>query len=277
MGAIEKTIDIPFFLFNMFNDKFILPLPQPIRAFVATMITIARFKETLKILKTTPSPLKKITYKQAELLEKLSNIKTEAAFVYSKPKIAKTDNSTVIAMYNFYSHTTHGKILEKAKQIKPPFCIYNEFFDMVKNRIEKELKSLNPTKTVILLSAHSIPEKHAKKDIYAHDLAVFTRYLDKRLPSKVFLSFQSKLGPIRWLKPATEEKIKELSNLYENLLIFPISFTSENTETTNEIDIRYKNIALKNGYRKFIRINCFNYDKDFTIFLSRSVVSANKT
>ena len=269
MGAIEKSSDILQFLFNMFNDRFILPLPQPLRFIIASTITALRFKETWKILKTTPSPLKNITKRQAKLLEKLTNIKTEAAFVYSKPKIKKTSDTEVIAMYNFYSHTTHGKILEEAKRIRPPFCIYNEFFDMVKNKIENKLKGLNPKKTAVLLSAHSIPEKLAKKDSYTDDLAVFRRYLDKRLASEVFLSFQSKLGPVKWLRPTTEEMIKKLSKNYENLVIFPISFTAENTETINEIDIVYQKLAYQKGFKRFERVSCFNDEEDFIKFLSQ--------
>ena len=73
------------------------------------------------------------------------------------------------------------------------------------------------------------------------------------LPYKV--SYQSKLGPIRWLEPSTEEVLKELSEKgYKEVVVIPISFVSENSETLWEIDINYSNLAKELGIEKFVRV-----------------------
>ncbi len=268
MGGIKRIADIPIFLFNMFNDKNILPFNQPIRSLAAGLITFFRAKNTYYIYKKAgPSPIFKITLKQAEKIEKLTGIKTEFTFAYSKPILRSSCiNSLNIALYNFYSHTTHGIILRKQNNISPPFCIFGEFFDLVEKRIKQTLKKVPPDlRAAVLMSAHSLPEKLLKKrrDPYRHDLEIFSRYIKKRINAPVFLSFQSKLGRIKWLEPSTKDAIKSISKKYDALIIVPLSFVSDNTETVYEIDEVYKEFASLCGIKYFQRIDCFNDNDDF--------------
>ncbi len=261
LGYVEKLIDIPIFLFNMFNDYYVMPLKQPLRAMVAFSITLIRAKETYKILKTTKSPLKEITELQAEKLSRAVGIPVKAKFAYSKPFL-KSEQFT-IPMFNFFSFTTHGKIMKDSKRIAPPLCIFKGFFELVEKRIEKAYEQCKGDCAVVL-SAHSLPLKLLKKrkDPYRHDLEVFLNYLKKRLKKPVYLSFQSKLGPVKWLEPTTEQIIKELSKEYSSILLFPISFTAENTETVYEIDKTYKELASKLKI-ELIRASCFNDSEEF--------------
>ncbi len=261
LGSVEKATDIPFFLFNMFNDYNIIPIKQPLRGLIAAFLTIIRAKDTYKILKHSVSPLKQITKKQAEKLNKHSKLPVVANFVYTKPFLKK--NSCTIAMFNFFSFTTYGKIIKSSHKVSPPFCLYPEFFDLVLYRISSIFDKCDEKKA-ILLSAHSLPTKLLKKtkDPYKHDLEVFTKFLRKRLKLPVYLSFQSKLGPIEWLEPSTETMIRNLKNYYNCLIVFPISFTTENTETVYELDKVYKNVA-KSLDINLIRLHCFNDDNDF--------------
>jgi len=271
LGYVEKITDIPIFLFNMFNDYNILPVKQPFRSIVAAFITLLRAKDTYKILKAKKSPLKEISQSQAAKLSKRIGIEVKARFSYSRPFLKKEES--VIAMFNFFSYTTHGKIFKHSRKIAPPFCIYTEFFELIEGSIERALQNRSENCS-ILLSAHSLPLKllTLRKDPYKHDLEVFLSYLKKRFKRPVFLSFQSKLGPIEWLKPTTEETIIKLSKQFKTIIIVPISFTTENTETAYEIDKTYKELASKLGV-KLIRVNCFN-DKEEFIGLLASVYTS---
>ncbi|WP_025270447.1 ferrochelatase [Hippea sp. KM1] len=269
LGGIEKPIDIPVFLFNMFNDRHILPIRQPFRAIVAVIITLLRAKETYKILKSSPSPLLEITKRQAEKLSKKTKRHIAFGFSYSKPYFDTYQGSFII-MQNFYSHTTHGKVLE-SKKAKPPLCIHKGFFELFESRLNRAL--IRHPNAAILLSAHSIPKKLLKKtlDPYRNDLEVFRLTLSRILKRPIYLSFQSKLGPIEWLKPETEDQIKRLSRYYTELIIVPVSFTTDNTETTVEIDKTYTKIAKDCGFRWIKRIDCLNDDNDFIDFLASIV------
>ncbi len=273
LGYVEKLIDIPVFLFNMFNDYHIIPLKQPLRAAVALTITLIRAKETYKILKKAKSPLKEITELQAEKLSRAVGIPANARFAYSKPFVKR--EQFTIPMFNFFSFTTHGKVLKNSKKIAPPFCVFAEFFELVERKIESAYKQCKGN-CAVLLSAHSLPLKllEKTKDPYRHDLEVILNYLKKRLKKPVYLSFQSKLGPVKWLEPSTEQMIKRLSKKYRSILIFPISFAAENTETVYEIDKIYKDVARKLKI-ELIRVSCFNDSEEFIELLKTVCTSFN--
>lgn len=60
------------------------------------------------------------------------------------------------------------------------------------------------------------------------------------------LSFQSRVGPVQWLRPYTDQKIPEMASQgVKNLIVVPISFVSEHIETLEEIDIEYQSVGLK--------------------------------
>ncbi len=276
LGGIETVFDIPEFLFRMFNDRHILPIGQPFRAFLSALITLFRMKGTFDIYRSVKaSPVIKITKKQSEMLSKIFNDNVDYRFSYSKPIIKKSSKSLAIPLYGFYSHTTHGSILKKYKYVFPPLCIFPEFFDLIEKRIKDIIDKHKKHNVAILFSAHSLPKslENNTKDPYRHDLEVFVGYFKKRLVQPVFLSFQSKLGPIEWLEPSTSDKIKELSNSYDCIIVVPISFISDNTETVYEIDVEYKKIAQSCGIKCFDRVECFNDDKDFIKFLGKVVWS----
>lgn len=97
----------------------------------------------------------------------------------------------------------------------------------------------------VLFSAHSLPQKIIDQgDPYVDQTIGTIKEIEKRLPITWHLSYQSKSGPVKWLQPSTEEKLKELTQSgVKNLLIVPISFVSDHIETLYEIDILYKRLA----------------------------------
>ncbi len=101
----------------------------------------------------------------------------------------------------------------------------------------------------VLFSAHSLPQKIIDDgDPYVNQIMATIEEITKQIPIRWHLSYQSKSGPVKWLEPSTDEKIKELAGEgVKNILVVPISFVSDHIETLYEIDILYKNLAEKLG------------------------------
>lgn len=93
-------------------------------------------------------------------------------------------------------------------------------------------------------------------------------------PVKFHLSFQSRVGPVKWLKPYTEEKLEELGQVQgvKNLVVVPVSFVSEHIETLEEIDMEYKEIASENGITNWKRVPALNTEPIFIEDLTSLVV-----
>jgi ferrochelatase len=96
------------------------------------------------------------------------------------------------------------------------------------------------------------------------------------MPIKWHLSYQSKSGPVKWLEPSTDEKLKELAREgVKDILVVPISFVSDHIETLYEIDILYKNIADKLGI-KLKRVDSLNTHPHFIEALKDMVEKSAK-
>ena len=73
------------------------------------------------------------------------------------------------------------------------------------------------------------------------------------------VSYQSSVGPVRWLGPSTETSIEELGHRGEQaLVVVPIAFTSDHIETLSELDIEYADLARKVGISHFVRAPALN-------------------
>jgi len=129
----------------------------------------------------------------------------------------------------------------------------------------------------VLFSAHGLPHKIFEKgDPYVHQINGTIREITKIIPIKWHLSFQSKSGPVKWLEPSTDEKLKELATEgIKNILVVPISFVSDHIETLYEIDILYKNLAEKLGIT-LKRVDSLNTHPIFIEALKDLVIKSAK-
>lgn len=94
-------------------------------------------------------------------------------------------------------------------------------------------------------------------------------------PMNFHLSFQSRVGPVKWLQPYTEDKLIELGKGgVQNLITVPISFVSEHIETLEEIDMEYKELAEENGIINWKRAPALNTDPLFIKDLADIVTEA---
>ncbi len=140
--------------------------------------------------------------------------------------------------------------------------------------IEKKINKLNNYK--LIFSAHGLPEKNIKKgDPYQWQVEQSVASIVKSLNMNNLdwiLSYQSRVGPLKWIGPSTDDVIIENSKLGKKIVLVPIAFVSEHSETLVELDIEYKELANKNGCKDYIRIPALGTNSDFINSLSTLVI-----
>ena len=93
-------------------------------------------------------------------------------------------------------------------------------------------------------------------DPYKKQTETTVKLIMEHFPNvKYSLAYQSKVGPVKWLEPFTDQEIERLiKEGYKKLVVIPVSFVSEHSETLYELDYLYGNIAKELGAESFIRI-----------------------
>ena len=86
------------------------------------------------------------------------------------------------------------------------------------------------------------------------------------------LSYQSRVGPLKWIGPSTEEIIIENSILGKHIVIVPIAFVSEHSETLVELDIEYKELADKNGCKNYTRVPALGTNEFFIKSIAELII-----
>jgi ferrochelatase len=141
--------------------------------------------------------------------------------------------------------------------------------------INKELEEFkrNPSEVKVMFSAHGVPESYvAAGDPYKGQIESCADLIMKEVNKNRAgdaqidwtLSFQSRVGPVKWLEPYTDTVLEELGAAgLKNLVVVPISFTSEHVETLEEIDIEYREVAVEAGITNFKRCPALNSDPLF--------------
>jgi ferrochelatase len=84
------------------------------------------------------------------------------------------------------------------------------------------------------------------------------------------------VGPLKWIGPSTEDVIKEEAKKNKIIIIVPVAFVSEHSETLVELDIEYKKLATENGSKQYIRVPTVGTEKNFIGSLKSSILSASK-
>ena len=133
------------------------------------------------------------------------------------------------------------------------------------------MEGKDPKQFDLIFSAHSLPQSIVKRgDPYPMEVQEHIEILKKTIGHRfkeVHLAYQSKLGPVKWLEPSLEEKLRSLRN--KKVLIYPISFVLDNSETEFELHIEYKEIAKKLGFEEYIVARCPNDSDTFVEALAK--------
>nr|BAJ86634.1 predicted protein [Hordeum vulgare subsp. vulgare] len=139
-----------------------------------------------------------------------------------------------------------------------------------------------PAKVMIFFSAHGVPLAYVEEagDPYKAEMEecvdLIMEELEKRgMENPCTLAYQSRVGPVEWLKPYTDETIIALGQRgVKSLLAVPISFVSEHIETLEEIDVEYKELALQSGIKHWGRVPALGCEPTFISDLADAVIES---
>jgi protoporphyrin/coproporphyrin ferrochelatase len=307
LGGPDKLENVEPFLFNLFNDPAILNLPTIFRYPLAKLISNRRAPTAKKIYQELggSSPILKLTEDQSKSLEiKLNNDDKSSeykCFVVMRcwhPRaeavikiVKKYDPDEVILMplYPQYSAATTGSSIKEwefickknnFKKKTNTICCYptdSNFILAHKNEILKKINNLKNYK--LIFSAHGLPEKNIKKgDPYQWQVEQSVNKIIESLKIKNLdwiLSYQSRVGPLKWIGPSTDDIIVKNSILGKHIVLVPIAFVSEHSETLVELDIEYKELAEKNGCKNYTRVPALGINRDFIKAMSELITKKN--
>tara|TARA_B110000881_G_C18502451_1_gene477696 strand:+ start:91 stop:1113 length:1023 start_codon:yes stop_codon:yes gene_type:complete len=307
LGGPDSLNAVEPFLFNLFNDPAIINLPTIFRYPLAKFISKRRTPVAKAIYAEMggKSPILEETQIQANAIEKnLSNEDDEykcfivmrcwnprALETIKKVKKFNPNQIILLPLYPQYSNATSGSSIKewldicKKENIKTEtkiICCYPteenfilSYTNLIKSKIDLEKLS----EITLIFSAHGLPENKIKQgDPYQWQVEQSVKKLVEELSIKklnYILSYQSRVGPLKWIGPSTEDVIKEAAKKQKILVVVPVAFVSEHSETLVELDIEYKKLAEENGSKQYIRVPAVTINKNFINSLKSSILQAS--
>ena len=297
MGGPYNQDLIKPFLINLFSDSDIIRLPfflKPMQGFIARMITRKRLnfvKDNYKLI-GGGSPIYQHTSGLAQnIFTNLESLGYDAdvTFVmrYSEPRADKIipilrdrgiEKVVLFPLYPHYSGSTTGSSFKDFMKFYgqnngSKVVTINDwglepfYIDWWVNQIKEELNTLKsdskPTK--IIFSVHGLPKRYIDKgDPYYESIKSAVDSISKYFPDiEHTLAFQSKVGPIEWLRPYTVDAVNSVANKDVNIIFVPLGFVSDHIETLQEIDILYTNQAKDLGVETIKRTSVPNDSDSF--------------
>lgn len=294
LGGPDKLSSVKPFLFNLFKDPAILSFPYPFRWLLAKIISHRRTPEAQEIYKLLggKSPLLENTQAQASLLEKelrksfsksdSLEVKVFIAMRYWHPFIEEAVRDVLqfnptevllVPLYPQFSTTTTGSSMnewDKQAQKKglraqtKSLCCYpteENYIKCLKELTEEALKISRDQSVRILFSAHGLPKKVIEKgDPYQSHVektaSAVMASLGSSYPSLDWVvCYQSRVGPLEWIGPHTDQEIKRAGKEKKGLILVPVSFVSEHSETLVELDVQYRELAQESGVPFYARVS----------------------
>lgn len=305
LGGPDGPAAVKPFLFNLFNDPAIIGLPAIVRTPLAKLISSRREKaaQANYAVMGGASPLLPETKKQADALEAAlaAELPSDAvrcfiAMRYWHPMTAETakaveafapDEIVLLPLYPQFSTTTTASSLKAWGEVyRGPgqtraVCCYPEaegFLDGYAALVEQAWEAAGrPSPVRVLFSAHGLPEKVVKGgDPYQAQVEATSAAVAKRLSglTDLKIGYQSRVGPMKWLGPATDAAIVEASREGLALMVVPVAFVSEHIETLVELDHEYAALAKANGCPAYIRVPALGVDQAFIGSLAKITVEA---
>lgn len=311
LGGPDTLEDVRPFLFNLFADPDIIRLPwrgmqKPLAWFISTQ----RYKKSRGYYEKIGggSPLRKITDEQARALESAlarrgTSVRAYVGMRYWNPFIEEAleqirrDRIThliVLPLYPQFSVSSTGSSLNRMNALAGKngndlprtsiICRWEDdpnYINALTASISETLAEFpdqDPSHMHIVFSAHSIPVRYVTEgdpylDQTTRTVELVMERLGKDRPHT--LSFQSKVGPVEWLTPATDATIRKLAGEgVSQLVLVPVSFVSEHSETLYEMDILYRDLANEVGIAHYLRVPAMNCREDFIAALAGLVERA---
>lgn len=290
LGGPDRLEAVEPFLFNLFNDPAIITAPQPFRYLLAKLISKRRAPVAREIYAHIggQSPLLEQTMQQGKALEaKLQgvtapDVRVFVSMRYWHPLSAETvaavarfepDRIVLLPLYPQFSTTTTDSSLkdwERAARragLTVPYqavCCYPAnpgliaaHMRLIKAALETAREAGQPR---ILFSAHGLPKKViARGDPYQRQVEMSVDAIVQELTSILgpidhAICYQSRVGPLEWIGPATEDELARAAKDGVPVVVVPIAFVSEHSETLVELDVEYREKAAALGVPAYARV-----------------------
>ncbi len=305
LGGPERIQDVGPFLYNLFADPEIIRLPIPaLQKPLAWLISTLRSNKSQEAYRSIGggSPLRRITDQQARELQSLLRQRevdatTYVAMRYWHPftesavadmKADGIEQVVVLPLYPHFSISTSGSSFRELQRLRQgderfaqlPLRAIRSWHDhpgylkAMAQLIEREIDAcVDPSTAHVFFSAHGVPKSYVEEagDPYQKEIESCAELIMNTLgrENPWTLAYQSRVGPVEWLQPYTEEALEELGEKgVKELVVVPISFVSEHIETLEEIDIEYREIATEAGVSNFRRVPALDTDPTFIASLA---------
>lgn len=303
LGAVRP------FLYNLFSDPAIITLPFGLRHLVAWLLAWRRAPTARQIYAMIGghSPIRAGTEAQARALEKKLNslgredsvFRCFTSMRYWHPRAREVvrevkdfapQEIVLLPLFPQFSTTTIGTALEEWERVAKTakldipthacccFPLERDFVEAHANTIAKAIEERTGDKPFrLLLSAHSLPQKTVDAgDPYVWQVGQTADALMQRLREKTgrdhidhAVCYQSRVGPLKWLEPDTASEIRRAGAEGLALIVVPIAFVSEHSETLVELDIEYAALAAEAGVPDYYRVPALGTDAGFIEALSK--------
>jgi ferrochelatase len=285
LGGPDSLEAVRPFLFNLFNDAAIIRAPSLLRSMIAAWIAHRRAPTARHIYAQmgNRSPILPNTEAQARALEQTLGGEAKAfiAMRYWHPMTKETvaavkayapDRIILLPLYPQFSTTTTASSYqawrEEAKRqgLRAPqrlICCWPTepgFIAAASELVQHGVARAKETqaKPLVVFSAHGLPKNIVTDgDPYVSQVEAGVSAIIARLGLAAgdwVISYQSRVGPLEWVGPATDAVILQAAKDRRALVVFPIAFVSEHSETLVELDIEYRHLADKNGAAAYVRV-----------------------
>jgi ferrochelatase len=307
LGGPDSLEAVRPFLYNLFNDPAIIRVPSMLRGMIAAWIAWRRAPVARHIYAQigNRSPILANTETQARALEQMlgGEAKVFIAMRYWHPMTAETvaavkryapDQVILLPLYPQFSTTTTASSyrLWRAEAVRQGLGVPHRLVccyptepgfiaagaDLVSQGLAAAAAEAPGAKPLVVFSAHGLPRKIVDDgDPYVAQVEAGAAAIAAQLglsSGDWIVSYQSRVGPLEWVKPATDEVIVQAAKDKRALVIFPIAFVSEHSETLVELDIEYRRLADANGAPAYVRVPAVGTQPDFIGGLAALVKAA---
>lgn len=299
LGGPDNQEAVEPFLRNLFSDPRIIRVPSLIRYFLARFIAYRRAPTAKEIYHQMGggSPILPNTKAQARALERelteYGNIKTFIAMRYWHPRCKEMitelnnfspDEIILLPLYpQFSTTTTESSLVEYWDELKKhgnqniktcatkTICCYPQEAGFITAMVQAIQTAYTAAaqhgQPRILFSAHGLPEKIIQAgDPYQWQCEQTAKAIVAalKIPQLDWINcYQSRVGPLQWITPATDAEIERAGHDKVPIVLVPIAFVSEHSETLVELDIEYRDLAIKNNVPSYHRVATVSTAPDF--------------
>jgi ferrochelatase len=306
LGGPDGPAAVRPFLTNLFSDPAIIGLPNPLRWLLARRVAAKRTPVAQAIYEEMGggSPIVANTEAQAQALEARlgAGSRVFIAMRYWHPmadaaavavKAWAPERIVLLPLYPQYSTTTTASSLidwhraARKAGLKAPtrfVCCYPDDAGFVAAVAEQaaplvaEARGQNGAKLRVLFSAHGLPKRViARGDPYQWQVERTADAIAKRLELAAedwIVCYQSRVGPLEWIGPSTDDEIARAGAAGAALVVVPVAFVSEHSETLVELDIEYAKLAKEAGAPVYLRAPTVDAAAAFIAGLARLVETA---